>query len=96
MNPKWRRFAPLGLWLAISAAVASIVIYILQREWNLPLQISLGLVVIGLALFGILDPGRVRVLLTGRTARYGSNAVILVIAFLGILVVVKYYGYNNV
>lgn len=95
MDPKWRRFAPLGLWLAIAAAVASIVLYVLQREWNLPLQISLGLVVIGLALFGILDPGRVRVLLTGRTARYGSNAVILVIAFLGILVVVNYFVYNN-
>lgn len=95
MNPKLRRFAPFALWLALFAAVASIVLYILQREWNLPLQISLGLVVIGLALFAVLDPEKVRQTLTGRKARYGSNAAILLIAFIGILVVVNYFIYQN-
>lgn len=95
MNAQWRRFAPLGLWLSLAAAVASIVLYVLQREWNLPLQISLGLVVIGLAVFAVLDPAKVRMLVTGRTAHYGSNALILVIAFLGILVVVNYFIYKN-
>mgnify|MGYP001765532383 CR=1 FL=1 len=95
MNPKWRRFAPLGLWLALAAAVASVVLYILQREWNLALQISLGLVVIGLASFAALDPDKVRQVLSGRKAHYGSNAVILSIAFTGILVVVNYFVYQN-
>ncbi|HLE53137.1 MAG TPA: Gldg family protein [Anaerolineales bacterium] len=90
MKPSWRRIAPLGLYLALVAALAAIGLYIVQREWNLPLQISLGLIVVGLALFAILDPEGVRVALTGRQARYGSNALVMSLAFIGILVVVNY------
>jgi ABC-type uncharacterized transport system involved in gliding motility auxiliary subunit len=95
MKQTWRRFAPIGLWLALAAAVAAGVLYILQREWNLYLQISLALIVVGLALFAILDPERVRVGLTGRQARYGSNALVMSLAFLGILVVINYLVYKN-
>jgi ABC-type uncharacterized transport system involved in gliding motility auxiliary subunit len=90
MKSTWRRIAPLGLYLSLVAALAAIGLYIVQREWNLPLQISLGLVVVGLALFAVLDPERVRVALTGRQARYGSNALVMSLAFIGILVVVNY------
>jgi ABC-type uncharacterized transport system involved in gliding motility auxiliary subunit len=51
--------------------------------------------VIGLATFVALDPGAIRATLTGRQARYGSNALILIVAFLGILVVVNYLAYKN-
>lgn len=95
MKSKARRFAPLGLWLAMLSGLSSIVIYILQRQWNLALQISLGLIIVGLALFAILDPSKVRQALTGRSARYGSNALVLVFAFMGILVVMNYFVYQN-
>ncbi|HJW91727.1 MAG TPA: GldG family protein [Anaerolineales bacterium] len=95
MKPTWRRFAPLGLYLALLAALASAGLYIVQRTWNLPLQISLGLFVIGLALYAALDPEQVRVFLTGRQARYGSNALVLSLAVIGILVVVNYLVYTN-
>ncbi|HEY5668521.1 MAG TPA: hypothetical protein VIS10_00910, partial [Anaerolineales bacterium] len=95
MKPEWRRFAPVGLYLAILAALTSISLYVIQREWNLYLQISLGVVLLGLAIFALLDPGRVRTALTGRQARYGSNALVMAVAFVGILVVVNYLGYKN-
>jgi len=95
MRPQWRRYAPLGLYVSLIAALVSAALYIIQREWNLYLQISLGMVVIGLALFSLLDPERVRVGLTGRQARYGSNALVLSLAFIGILVVINYLGYKN-
>jgi len=44
MFAKWRRFAPIGLFLALIAAVVSAGLYIVQREWNLALQISLALI----------------------------------------------------
>lgn len=94
MNLKLRRFAPLGLYLALAAALISTGLFIVQRQFNLFLQIALSLVVIGLALFSILDPGRVRQAFTGRQARYGSNALIMGIAFLGIVVVVNFLGYK--
>ncbi len=50
---------------------------------------------VGLALFALLDPDRVRQLLTGRQARYGSNALVLSLAFLGIVLVINYLVYKN-
>lgn len=90
MKIEARKLAPIGLYLSLVAAIASIGLYIVFHQFNLWLQISLGLVVVGLALFGILDPQRVRVSLTGRQARYGSNALILILATLGIVVVANY------
>ena len=95
MKPKWRRFAPIGLYLALVAALAATTIYFVQREWNLYLQISLALIVIGLAIYAILDPDGVRKALTGRQAKYGSNALLLSAAFVGILIVINYLAYQN-
>jgi len=96
MEPKWRLILR---WVSIGVSLASLVVgaglYIVQHQWNLYLQISLGLFVIGLAIFVVLDPDSIRKLLTGRQARYGSNALILTVAFLGILVVVNYLAYKN-
>lgn len=95
MKRDLRRFAPLGLYLALAAALVSFGLYIVQREFNLYLQISLTLIVIGLALFAIFDPERVRQAFTGRQARYGSNALVLGLAFLGILIVINYFVFEN-
>jgi hypothetical protein len=69
MGTNWRRFARFGLYLAILAILFSIGWYVVQRQFDLVLQISLGLIVIGLAGFALLDPENVRQLLTGRQAR---------------------------
>jgi ABC-type uncharacterized transport system involved in gliding motility auxiliary subunit len=95
MKLQAKKLAPFGLYLSLVATLASVGLYIVQRSFNLPLQISLGLIVVGLALFAILDPDRLRRLLAGRQARYGSNAFILTIAFIGILVVINVLVYNN-
>jgi ABC-type uncharacterized transport system involved in gliding motility auxiliary subunit len=95
MKTAWRRFAPLGLYLAAIAAVVSVGLYIVQRQMSLALQISLGLIVAGLAIYALLDPDKVRQILTGRQARYGSNALVLILAFVGIVVVINYLVYLN-
>jgi ABC-type uncharacterized transport system involved in gliding motility auxiliary subunit len=51
--------------------------------------------VIGMAVFVALDPGAVRKAFTGRQAKYGSNALVLSVAFLGILVVINFLAYKN-
>ncbi|HMD80304.1 MAG TPA: hypothetical protein VKE92_03285, partial [Anaerolineales bacterium] len=51
------------------------------------LLISAGFVVLGLAAYAILEPERVRRFLTGRQARYGSNAFVMSLAFAGILII---------
>lgn len=95
MNPKWRKYAPAGLYLFLAGVLAAAGYYIVERNFDLPLQISLGISIIGLALFALLDPKRVHEAFTGRQARYGSNALIMTLAFLGILVVINYLVYQN-
>lgn len=94
MKPEWRRYAPVGLLVSLLAVVAAAVFYILYREFNLQIQISLALFVLGLAAFALLDPDRVRISISGRQARYGSNALVLTLAFVGVLVVINYLVYQ--
>ena len=95
MKPALKRFAPVGLYVALAAALVSGGLYIVQRSFNLPLQISLAMIVFGIAGFALLDPQRLREILTGRQARYSSNALVLSIAFIGILVVINYVAAQN-
>ncbi len=90
-----RKLAPYGLYLSLVAAILAAGWFIVQKSWDLPLQIALGVVVLGLALAAFLDPGSLRKALTGRQARYGSNALIMTLAFVGILIVVNYLVYGN-
>jgi ABC-type uncharacterized transport system involved in gliding motility auxiliary subunit len=95
MKPDMKRFAPIGLYISLLAALVSGALYIVFHVFTLPLQISLGFILLGAAGYIIMDPERARQALTGRQARYGSNAFILSLAVFGILIVVNYLGYKN-
>ncbi len=103
-----RQFAPACLWLSGLAVLAVIIILIVkllvfiglytppdQKVINLILWISVGVTVVGLALYALFDPQRTREILTGRQARHGSNAIIMLIAFVLILVVINAIVYQN-
>jgi ABC-type uncharacterized transport system involved in gliding motility auxiliary subunit len=87
MNKNLKKYAPFGLYLSLLAALAAGGLYILKQSFDLSVQISLAFIVVGLALYALIDPSRTRELITGRQVRYGSNALILTIAIVGILVV---------
>ncbi|HEY5983280.1 MAG TPA: GldG family protein [Anaerolineales bacterium] len=102
------RYAVIGLVLAGLGCVATgglalvrgsvaLGLYTLAKPETLTraLAVSAGVLVIGLAVYGILNPAQVRRFLTGRQARYGSNALIMSLAFVGILVIVNWLVYQN-
>ena len=62
---------------------------------NLALSISAGVTILGLAVYAMLAPDSVRNFLTGRQARYGSNALVMILAFVGIILVANYLVYKN-
>ncbi|GER80696.1 MAG: GldG family protein [Anaerolineales bacterium] len=62
---------------------------------DLALLISGALVILGLAVYAILAPDSVRIFLGGRQARYGSNALVMVLAFTGIVLVTNYLAFKN-
>ncbi len=95
MDNKLKKFAPVGLYLSLIAAAVSIGIYILHRQMTVPLQVSLAFIVLGLALFILLDPERAREMATGRQGKNTSNILIMTTAVLGILVVLNYLGNNH-
>lgn len=95
MNSKYQKFAPIGLYVAGLALLFALGAYILQRQFSLAVQISVVIAVLGLAASILLDVEGTRKALTGRQARYGSNALVLSLAFLGIVVVANYIAYQN-
>ncbi|MGZ9166873.1 MAG: Gldg family protein, partial [Anaerolineales bacterium] len=62
---------------------------------NRYLLVSAGLIILGLAAYAIMEPDRVRRFFTGRQARYGSNALVMTIAFFGILIVGNVLAFQN-
>src|SRR5688572_10026706 len=84
-------------FLAITRGLISMQVFSgLEAEVaNRYLIVSAGLIILGLAAYAIMEPDRVRRFFTGRQARYGSNAVVMTLAFLGILIVGNVLAYQN-
>jgi ABC-type uncharacterized transport system involved in gliding motility auxiliary subunit len=102
------QYAFIGLILALIACISTgligaakgllaIKMFTLENTngLNLALQISIALIVVGLAAYAIMAPDTVRRFLTGRQARYGSNSLIIALAFTGIIIVVNVFAYQN-
>jgi ABC-type uncharacterized transport system involved in gliding motility auxiliary subunit len=107
-QPASRRFSLVALIIAGLAAVATFFIAIIRGlaamqvftvanidNLNRYLLISAGIVILGLALYAVLEPDRISRFISGRQARYGSNALIMSIAFIGILIVGNVLAYQN-
>lgn len=92
MKTEWRKYAPIGLLVSLTAFIFSAAYYFVVRKFDIPFQIGLTFIVIGIAFYAILDPEKVRAFFTGRQVRYGSNSIVLIIAILGILIVVNFLG----
>lgn len=107
-QPTWHRFTFIALIVAGLALVSTLLFLITRVLLNIGMfsgattetlnrgtLISLGVMILGLAVYTILEPEKIRQALTGRQARYGSNIFITSIAFVGILFVLNWFVYNN-
>lgn len=103
-----RRFAPVGLALALIALLAGLGVLVAKGLDYLGLftpanpalidqvgYASLAGFVTGLALYALLDPEKTRELFTGRQAQYGSTTLISLLAFIGILIAANVIAYQN-
>ena len=84
-------------FLAITRGLVSMQVFtgMEAQDVNRYLLISAGLIILGLAAYAIMEPDRVRRFFTGRQARYGSNALVMTIAFVGILIVGNVLAFQN-
>ncbi len=95
MLQKYRKFAPIGLGLGFLAAVTALILRISSGQFTLGVKISIGVAILGLVLFVLLDPQSILETFKGRHAKYGGNALVLSLAVIGILVVVNLFIFNN-
>ncbi len=86
-----------ALFLGITLGLTSMQVFTVPNVGNLRnwLLGSLGLAILFLGVYAILEPDKVRRFFTGRQARYGSNALIMTLAFAGILIVGNVLAYQN-
>ncbi len=84
-------------FLGIVRGLVSMKVFTVANVENLQrwLLVCIGLVILGVAAYAILEPDKVRRFFTGRQARYGSNSLIMTIAFVGILVVGNVLAFQN-
>ena len=59
------------------------------------LYAGIGVFVLGIALYLLLEPGKVSRFISGRQARYGSNALVTTAAVFGILIIANALTYQN-
>jgi len=102
------RYAFIGLIVAGLGCIATGLLVIVQGAINLKLftpakpetisegiAIGAAVIILGLAIYGILNPDGVRSFFTGRQVHYGSNALVMFLAFVGILFVINLLVYQN-
>ena len=78
------------IYLAAVTLLAGLVVGLIRGRFDLSTQILLGVGILSIALYALLQPEQVRRFFTGRSARYGSSALVMSIAFLGILGLLNY------
>jgi len=107
-QPAWRKYTFLALIVSLIAFIGTALLGITKglvaaqlyevanpdgiNRW---LVISASVIVLGLALYAILEPDKASRFVSRRQTRYGSNLFIMSLAFLGILVVVSVFAYQN-
>jgi ABC-type uncharacterized transport system involved in gliding motility auxiliary subunit len=95
MGSSLRRYAPIAVVVGLLGLLAAAAVWLLQRQFNVYVQVSLAVGLLGLAVAILLDPGTVQNWAGRRQARYGGNVLVMVLALLGILILANYVAAKN-
>lgn len=90
-----KRYAPYALAVGGAGLLVAAVVALLYRQFNTGVQVSLVVGLIGFVVAILFSPGSVTAWFGLRQARYGSNAVVMTLAFIGIVILVNYLVTRN-
>jgi len=91
-----RKFSPYVALAGVAALIIGAALLLLSGgKLELQNEIPLAVGILLLAIFALLNPGQVREAVTGRTARYGSNALVMSLAFIGILAMLNFLSVRH-
>ncbi|MBP7692454.1 MAG: GldG family protein [Anaerolineales bacterium] len=86
----YKQFAPWAAGLGLLGLVAAAIAALIYRQFNTVVQVALVAGLLGFVIAIFLSPGAVTQWAGQRQARYGANAVVMALAFIGIVVLVNY------
>lgn len=90
-----KQYAPWVAIVGLLGLIVAAILGIIQREFTTPVQVSLAVGILGLALAGLLNPEAVQGWLGTRQARYGGNVLVMTVAMFGIVGVLNYLAFKN-
>jgi ABC-type uncharacterized transport system involved in gliding motility auxiliary subunit len=90
-----KRFASLIAVLGLVTLIVGVLLYVVNQTFSLPVQIVLSVGVVLLAVAVILRPDAIQTALSGRRTKYGSNAAVMTLAFIGIVAVLNFLGQQH-
>ncbi len=90
-----KRYAPYALAVGGAGLLVAAVVALLYRQFNTAVQVSLVVGLIGFVVAILFSPGSVSAWFGLRQARYGSNALVMTLAFFGIVILVNYLVTRN-
>ena len=88
-------FAPLVAILGLVTLIVGGLLYVVNQAISTPVQIVLSVGGVLLAAAAILRPDAIQTALSGRRTRYGSNALVMTLAFVGIVAVLNFLGQQH-
>jgi ABC-type uncharacterized transport system involved in gliding motility auxiliary subunit len=89
-NMDLKQFAPWAAIVGVLGLLAAGVLWLLYRQLNAAVQVSLIVGLLALVAAILFRPGAVTEWAQGRQARYGANTALMVVALVGILVLLNY------
>ncbi len=95
MREKLSRYDILLIPIGVLCLVVAGLVWTLGGSYQVYAQVAAVAGAVLIALFILLEPQRVKAAVTGRSVRYGSNAVLMSLIFLGILILINYLAANN-
>ncbi|GAG72494.1 unnamed protein product, partial [marine sediment metagenome] len=95
MREKLSRYDILLIPIGVLCLVVAGLLWTLGGSYQAYAQVAAVAGAVLIALFILLEPQRVKDAVTGRSVRYGSNAVLMSLIFLGILILINYLAANN-
>ncbi|MCJ7693927.1 MAG: hypothetical protein MUO40_00725, partial [Anaerolineaceae bacterium] len=95
MKSDQKIYAKIFLYISGIALIISLILLFIVKDFSLPVLIGLGVTVLGIATYFILDPKSIYKFLKGRQAKYGSNSLLMILSVLAILVVINLVGYKS-
>ncbi|MCJ7694542.1 MAG: GldG family protein [Anaerolineaceae bacterium] len=95
MKSDLQKYGKIFLYISGIALIISLILLFILKDFSLPVLLGLGVTILGIATYFILDPKSVYKFLKGRQAKYGSNSLLMILSVFVILVVINLVGYKS-